>query len=311
MESSTASYSKMTVKNIIGLIAPNTWSASILPVFAACGFCYATTGAVSLSLTCTLLVICILLQSSVNVLNDYFDFIKGTDSIADNLECSDAVLLYDNVNPKDALHLSIVLIVLAFVLGVYPILWAGWAPLLIAAIGASIVFFYSGGKSPISYLPLGEAVSGFAMGSLMCFACYTVLTRTLNPIIFVWSIPFFIGISLIMQVNNTCDIEKDSIANRRTLAVLIGRVNSVKAFRLLIIIWIASIIIISLIWFRNGLFVLPFMILAIIPICKGLFSNPLLPETRIAAMNSICIANIAFGCFYIAAVFASKVILIM
>lgn len=48
-----------------------------------------------------LLLICVLMQSAVNVFNDYFDYVKGTDS-EDNSsdDAFDAVLVYNNINPE-------------------------------------------------------------------------------------------------------------------------------------------------------------------------------------------------------------------
>ena len=47
------------------------------------------------------------MQSAVNTLNDYFDFIKGTDCADDYVEVSDAVLVYEHINPKHALLLGL------------------------------------------------------------------------------------------------------------------------------------------------------------------------------------------------------------
>ena len=40
------------------------------------------------------------MQASVNTFNDYYDFVKGTDSADDDVEVSDATLVYNNVNPR-------------------------------------------------------------------------------------------------------------------------------------------------------------------------------------------------------------------
>ena len=73
----------------------------------------------------TLLLIVILMQSAVNTFNDYYDYVKGTDSAEDNVEESDAVLVYNDINPKSALRLAIGFLVLAFALGIYAIVKAG------------------------------------------------------------------------------------------------------------------------------------------------------------------------------------------
>ena len=93
------------------------------------------------------------MQSSVNTFNDYYDYVKGTDSSDDDVDPTDAVLIYNNVNPTCALVYAIALLVSAFILGGYVIYHAGLIPLAIGAIGAVFVVLYSAGKTPISYLP--------------------------------------------------------------------------------------------------------------------------------------------------------------
>ena len=79
------------------------------------------------------------MQSSVNTLNDYYDYVKGTDSSDDDVDPTDAVLIYNNVNPTCALVYAIALLVAAFILGGYVIYHAGLIPLAIGVIGAVFV----------------------------------------------------------------------------------------------------------------------------------------------------------------------------
>ena len=302
-------YCRFTPRMAWLLAAPHTWPAAILPVLVATAAAYANRGShangdlASLALICVLLVICILMQSAVNALNDYFDYVKGSDSAEDNVEVSDAVLVYNNVNPKAALWLAIGMLVAAFILGIYPICVAGWTPLAIALVGALVVALYSGGKTPISYLPIGELVSGGVMGGLIPLACYQVLTGNLDWLMLVWAVPTIIGVGLIMMTNNTCDIEKDIVAGRSTLPVKLGRARAVKAYHALMVLWMLAIVAITAVWFRGGLVVMPFMLLAAYPLAKALWANPLAPPARVGAMGQICSLNVALGAFYAAALF--------
>ena len=284
----------------------HTWPAAIMPTLVAAAAAYATTGVLSVTMTCALLFICILMQSAVNTLNDYFDYVKGADSKEDNVDPSDAVLVYNDVNPASALRLAVGFLVVAFVIGIYAIVVAGWIPLVIAVVGALIVFLYSGGKTPISYLPIGEAVSGIVMGGLIPLACYQVLTLTFDWIALVWAVPTIVGVGLIMLTNNTCDVEKDVAANRKTLSVMLGRKRARTLYHALVFVWIAAVIAIVAMWFRGGLVVMPFMLLGAYPFLKALLSNPLAPPSRIAAMSQICTVNVVLGAFYAAAIFASR-----
>ncbi|WP_165060161.1 prenyltransferase [Adlercreutzia sp. ZJ154] len=298
-------------KDALLLAAPHTWAASIMPALLSIAFAYSMQGFLSVSLTIALLIAVVLMQSSVNTFNDYFDFVKGADSKNDNVEESDAVLVYNNINPKSALALAIAFLIVAFLLGIYCIVSSGWIPLVIAIVGAFIVVVYSGGKTPISYLPIGEAISGITMGGLIPLASFYVLTDSLNWMILVWSIPLIINIGLIMMTNNTCDIEKDISAGRKTLPVILGRLRARTLYKTLIAISVISTVLIVGIWFPSGIIVLPFMLLALYPIISKMFISPLEPKVRVGAMAAVCNMNIVLGTFYAVAVFASNVQLIL
>ncbi len=286
------------------IAAPHTWPAAILPALIAMACAAANGHAVSAVMALVLLAICILMQAAVNTFNDYYDYVKGSDSAEDNVDPTDAVLVYNNVNPRSALMLAVGFLVVAFALGAYVIWQAGWIPLVIGIVGAIVVVLYSAGKTPISYLPIGELMSGFVMGGLIPLACYQALTKCFDPLMLVWALPTIIGVGLIMLTNNTCDVEKDIESGRKTLPVLLGRSRARTLYHALVWIWIALVIVNVLIWFSGGWPVLVFMLAASIPLLKALLSNPLAPPARIGAMAQICSVNIALGAFYAAAVFA-------
>lgn len=300
------SYGRLTPLMCLQLAAPHTWPAAILPVLLSVSCSAANGYPISVSMAVVLLAICILMQSSVNTFNDYFDYVKGSDSATDNVDPTDAVLVYNKVNPKSALALAIGFLAAAFCLGVFVIVQAGWVPLALGIIGAIVVVFYSAGNTPISYLPIGEAVSGFVMGGIIPLACYQALAGVFEPLVLVWSLPVMIGIGLIMLTNNTCDIEKDLYSERKTLAVILGRSKARLLYHICLAVWIVLIIVNVVVFYREGTLILVFMLTAAIPLLKALFSNPLTPPSRIGAMAQICSVNICLGAFYAAAVLAQS-----
>lgn len=286
------------LRHAIQLAAPHTWPASVMPVLVACALARHETGAMDPIMAFVLLAICVLMQSSVNAFNDYFDFVKGTDSAADELEADDSTLVNDGVDPRSALILASCLLACAFGLGIWIIWRCGVVPLLIALVGAAAVVLYSAGRTPISSLPLGEAVSGCVMGGLIPLACFFCLTGRLSAFALACSLPCIIGVALIMMTNNACDIEKDETAGRRTLPVLLGRERTRTVYRSLIILWLAALCALCGLFFQNGAIWLPFMLLASIPLVKALWKNPLVQPSRIAAMGGIVSLNVALGAFY-------------
>ena len=159
--------SQLTAKLALQLTSPHTWIASIGPVLFGILFCKLERYPLSFWKSILLIFTCIFMQSSVNTFNDYMDYIKGNDSKKDYVEESDAVLIYNSINPKQALILGIIYLILGAVLGMIACIQSGFLPLGIGCIGGMVVLLYSGGPFPISYLPIGEIISGFVMGILI------------------------------------------------------------------------------------------------------------------------------------------------
>lgn len=305
-------YDRLTPTLMAELAAPHTWPASIFPVFVATALAVATggycgTGIVNGFMVLVLLAICVLLQSAVNTINDYFDYVKGTDSVDNQPDPTDAVLVYNNVDPKSVRAYFIALIAVAFALGLYVIVCTGWIPLVIALVGVLVIFLYSGGKTPISYLPLGEVVSGLVMGGLIPLASYQALTGTFSWLVLLWSLPLMLGIALIMLTNNGCDIDKDIEADRKTLPVLLGHERTRTLYHAIIYIWMAAICVLVLLFFFNGWIALPFMLLAAHPFGRKLLANPLTPASRAGAFALCTTMNVTLGAFYGAAIVLSIV----
>ncbi|CDD67485.1 putative uncharacterized protein [Eggerthella sp. CAG:368] len=304
-------FSPLTPKLAWQLAAPHTWVAAYVGVLLSGVYTIAAySGHVNLVLLGLLLLICVFMQSSVNVFNDYFDYTKGTDSLENSSEDAfDAVLVYNNLNPKSVLALAIGYLVCAGIIGVYIVYSCGWIPLLIGLIGAMVVVIYSGGKTPISYLPIGEFISGIVMGSLIPLACTYVLSGVLDFFVLVLSIPLAVGIGMILATNNTCDIEKDIDAKRKTLAVVLGRTEATNVYRLVIMLWIILTIILVGILYTKGLPIMAFMLIGIFPVARALFKNPLIQQSREVAMSQIVMLNVIISAFYCLAILVNTTVI--
>lgn len=298
--SKKVSYSPLTPSLAFRLAAPHTWVAAIMPVLFSIEYSAITySGKVSILLALILLAICILMQSAVNVLNDYFDFKKGTDSAENSSDDAfDAVLVYNNLNPKSVCSLAIGFLIVAAGMGFYLVYLTGWILLVIGLIGALIVFLYSGGKTPISYMPIGELVSGFVMGGLIPLACCYTLSGVFEPLVLLVALPFIFGIGMILFTNNTCDIEKDINAQRKTISVVLGRDMAPNYYHVAILVWIVLIAVLVGLFYPTGMPIVMIMVLAAFPVLRAILNNPLNQKTRDAAMSQIVMLNVILGAFY-------------
>lgn len=301
----------LTAKTALQLAAPHTWIASIGPVLFGILFCKLEAYPLSFWKSILLIVSCIFMQSSVNTFNDYVDFIKGTDSQDDNVEESDAVLVYNPINPKEVLILGIIYLIVAMILGVIACMQSGFLPLAIGTIGGIVIVLYSGGPLPISYLPIGEFVSGFVMGILIPLGVAAVSDGKFHKEILLYALPLMVGISLIMMTNNGCDIEKDILSNRRTLAVIMGRKNIRKLYHILIVIWLLLISVISVYLLGTVGYVTLLLIVFGYKCFKFLMQSELSAFKRIEQMKNIVKANIIVNIAYFSAILTKIIVEMM
>lgn len=292
----------LTAKSALQLAAPHTWIASIGPVLFGILFCKLEKYPLSFWKSIILVLTCIFMQSSVNTFNDYVDYIKGNDSEKDSVEESDAVLIYNPINPKHVLILAVIYLILGAVLGIIACRDGGFLPLGIGCIGGAVILLYSGGPLPISYLPIGEIVSGFVMGILIPLGVASVSDGRFHSEIFLYAFPLMIGIALIMMTNNGCDIEKDTLANRQTLAVILGRRNTKNLYHVLIVIWLLIISFLSVYLLGNVGFITPVLIVLGYRCFKSLMQSELLASKRIEQMKNIVKANIIVNIAYFIAI---------
>lgn len=305
-----AKYGRLTPTLAFQLAAPHTWAAAIMPVLLSCAYCaVAYSPKLSISFALILLAICVLMQSAVNVFNDYFDFKKGTDTSENSSEDAfDAVLVYNNLNPRSVCLLGVGFLVAAAILGFYLVFLTSWILLVLGIIGALIVVLYSGGKTPISYLPIGEFVSGFVMGGIIPLACCYALSGIFDPFVLLVAVPTMIGIGMILFTNNTCDIEKDIPAQRKTLSVLLGRNRAPQVYKASILVWIVAVVAIVGIWFPAGTPLAMIMVLAEFPVLRAIMNNPLNQQSRTGAMSQIVMLNVIMGAFYCLEIAATNLI---
>ena len=284
-------YQKMQLRHAVGLAAPHSFAASLCP--AIFGLLYAKLRyGTSISWKwLTLPAACVLLQSAVNTLNDYMDFKKGTDSKSDSLEESDAVLLYGGIDPASAKKLGMIYLFSGVLLGLVSAFPSPLPAILIGLLGVAVILMYSGGPCPISYLPAGEAVSGFVMGGLIPMGVTAALLASIHAETLFYAVPLMLGIALIMLCNNGSDLEKDREAGRRTLPVLLGRERIPALYQTGCILWLLSIPLFAVtLTGYFGLLSVLFLLLvkdAILAIFRNLPDR----EGRILAMQSISRAD--------------------
>lgn len=245
-------------------------------------------------LTISLLLIPTLMNAAVNILNDYFDYISGNDTKENIAYEGDAPFAYHRVeNPKPALWIGAGLFALAGIMGIYVIARTGILPAIIGIAGGIIAMTYSGTKLATSYLPIGEPLAGFTMGGLIPLGVYAALTGGIDWMVLYKTIPMMLIVSQFMLLNNTCDMERDRLAGRRTLPILLGQKKSQKLAKVLSVIWILQLLHVVITWYSYGLILILGMLILVRKSYAQIFQNERSQETKISA--TLPLVSVAMG----------------
>ncbi len=155
--------------------------------------------------------------------NTFFDFFHGVDRRGINRE-EDKVLVHQGVPAGTALIISVLLYLLAMVLGVVLAFMTSFWVIVIGAVCMAIGFLYNAGPLPLSRTPMGEVFAGGFLGwVLVTLTIFVFLGSEMGSASFLIGLPSMLLVGSILTVNNTCDIQGDAAAGRRTLSILLGK----------------------------------------------------------------------------------------
>ncbi|WP_160141774.1 prenyltransferase [Salicibibacter halophilus] len=184
-----------------------------------------------------LLITSVIVQAAVNMLNDYFDYMKGQEEGKwEVLEESAA----DFRGPHYAQvpYVSIGLMVLVSALTLWLAQESSFWIIPIGVIGLVIGYCYSAGRRSLSSLGLGEIAAAISLGPLPIMIAVLVQGAPITIETLLYAFPFSLLMASMILTNNIRDIKKDS-STRRTVPIRIGRKN---AIRLLLVILTATYI---------------------------------------------------------------------
>jgi 1,4-dihydroxy-2-naphthoate octaprenyltransferase len=304
-------YERLTPLMCVRLAAPHTWPGpSVLTTVFGGVYSLAQGYDFSALIWCLLLAVSVFAQSAVNTINDWVDYRAGTDTVENSDDPTDAVLVYNNPKPAHVLALGIGYMALAFACGMICVVWSGSAiPLVLAGVGALFILCYSGGRLPISYLPLGEIVSGVVMGALIPLADICVFAAHSYPDAGLfgmpWNpdwlgllsciVPFVIGVGMVMATQNNCDIERDVPVGRRTLPAVLGRKRSLIVYRVFAVLWIAVVLHCAFWYFNAGFWAACVTLVFGMGTLRFLLTTSLVHETRGPSMGAVMKGNLFFN----------------
>lgn len=174
------------------------------------------------------------IQIGANLSNDYSDARRGADT-EDRLGPV-RVTAGGLVPPRQVLIATYVTFGLAVLCGVYLIAVAGWQLLLIGIASIIAGVLYTGGPRPYGYEGLGEVFVFLFFGVAAVAGSYFAQVRDFSWESFVLSAPIGLIAAAVLVVNNTRDVDTDRRANKRTLAVRVGRERSRRMYAAMVLV---------------------------------------------------------------------------
>ncbi len=167
------------------------------------------------------------LQSAVNLLNTYGDFLSGVDR---DKQCSDSeVLISGALRPGQILAAASVFVLTGVLLGVWAAALSSWKLLLFAVPALIGVLGYTT-VTRFKYMGMGVPIVFFLMGVVMVTAAYYAHSERLSPRALLVSLPIAALVAVILHGNDLRDFESDRRAGIRTIALSLGLVRGRQLF---------------------------------------------------------------------------------
>ena len=210
---------------------PKTLTAAIAPVAVGTGLALHH-GVFAPLPAAAALVGALFIQIGTNFANDYYDFIRGgdTDERVGPVRVTQAGIL----PPETVKRGMVFVLALAMLVGIYLVMVGGWPIVAIGLASVACAVLYTGGPFPLAYHGLGDVFVFIFFGLVAVSGTYYVQGLTW-PLDALWAGAALGALNTaILVANNLRDIETDTKAGKRTLAVRLGPAGTKAEYLLMI-----------------------------------------------------------------------------
>ena len=211
---------------------PRTLPAAVVPVLIGSGVALGY-GRFSWWRALLALVVALALQVGVNFANDYSDGVRGSDE----RRVGPVRLVAAGLAPPR--HVLFAAFAFFFVAGVAGLVLAAVTSWWLLAVGAACIaaaWFYTGGPRPYGYNGLGEVFVFLCFGVVAVAGTAYVQMKSFSWLGLAASVPAGLLACALLMVNNLRDIRTDTVAGKRTLAVMLGDGRSRLAYVLTLLV---------------------------------------------------------------------------
>jgi 1,4-dihydroxy-2-naphthoate polyprenyltransferase len=201
---------------------PRTLPAAVVPVLIGSGVALGY-GGFSWWRALLALVVALALQVGVNFANDYSDGIRGSD---ERRVGPVRLVAAGLAPPRHVLLAALGCFLAAGAAGLALAAVTSWWLVAVGAACIAAAWFYTGGPKPYGYSGLGEVFVFLCFGVVAVAGTAYVQMKALTWLGLAASVPAGLLACALLMVNNLRDIGTDTVAGKRTLAVMLGDARS-------------------------------------------------------------------------------------
>ena len=182
----------------------------------------------------------IMAHATNNLLNDYTDHKRGVDK--DNYfraQYGPQPLEHGLMTVRQLLTYAVVTGLIALAAGAYLVYLRGSLALLLLALGAFFVLFYTW---PLKYIGMGEVAVILVWGPLMIGGGYFVITGEWNWNVVIASLPYALGVTTVIFGKHIDKYAEDKAKHIHTLPVILGeRVARVVVVSMMVLQYLSTL----------------------------------------------------------------------
>src|SRR5450830_1133511 len=198
---------------------PRTLPAAAAPVIIGIALAFYE-NKINLFIAIFTLMAALLIQIGTNFANDYFDFIKGTDT--DKRIGPVRLIQAGLIKKNEMLAAFIIAFIAASVLGVFLVIRGGYPVLLVGIFAIIFGILYTAGPAPLGYIGVGDIFVFIFFGIISVIGTYYLQLLKINSVVLIASFaPGFLS-TAILTANNIRDIKTDKESGKRTLIARLG-----------------------------------------------------------------------------------------
>lgn len=199
---------------------PKTLTGALVPVIIGTSLAYLH-GQFQLTPALICGVFACLMQVVANFINDYFDFIKGTDRedrLGPERACAQGWITVR------AMRLGIITTtIIACIVGSLLLFYGSWQLIIVGLLCVIFAFAYTTGPYPLSYHGYGDLLVLIFFGFVPVGGTYYVQALSINTDVIIASLVCGLVIDTLLIVNNYRDYYQDQISGKRTIIVRFGK----------------------------------------------------------------------------------------